>query len=85
MTMKFNRTGATKLPRFQFRLRTLMIGVTLVGVWMPLLMKAAEAVHEAREAARRVPCPNILSAPGGARFIPMAAPGSLAPAARDPG
>jgi hypothetical protein len=58
-----------KRRRFQFRLRTVMVVVTLIGVWTPLLMKAGEAIHEARELARRTPCPNRLSLPWGPRFI----------------
>jgi hypothetical protein len=54
---------------FQFRLRTLLLVVTIVGVWTPLVMNLTEAVHAAREAARSTPCLNNVRAPGGARFI----------------
>jgi hypothetical protein len=47
-------------------LRTLLLLVTVVGIWTPLLMKAAEAGHDAREAARRICCPNNLDAAVGA-------------------
>ena len=54
-----------KRRRFQFRLRTLLIGVTVVGVWTPPLMKAADAIHNARGAARCKLCLNRVSFPWG--------------------
>jgi hypothetical protein len=58
-----------KRRRFQFSLRTLLLLFTVVGVWMPLLIEAATAIHDAREAARRTPCLNTMSLPWGPRFI----------------
>ena len=59
-------TAPSPRRRFEFSLRTLLLLVTVVGIWTPLLMKAAEAGHDAREAARRICCPNNLDAAVGA-------------------
>ena len=54
---------------FQFSLRSLLIVVTVIGIWTPLLMKAAEAIHQAREAARHMRCYNNCNTSFGAVFI----------------
>jgi hypothetical protein len=79
---------------YQFSLRTLLLILTVVGLWTPLLMNIAQLVHAQREAARSISHVwNKISAPGGARFNgqpwqfpannilkPSASPESLAPA-----
>ena len=41
---------ASPRRRFQFRLRTLLLAVTLIGVWTPLLLNVAELIHATRVA-----------------------------------
>ena len=62
---------------FQFSLRTLLIVVTCIGVWTPVVIATGRAVHAAREAARWTQCTNKIYAPGGARILaprPLVAP-----------
>jgi len=46
-----------------------MLVVTFVGVWTPLVMKASEAIYEARKTARHVTCLNNMRNLSGARVL----------------
>jgi hypothetical protein len=53
---------------FQFRLRTLLLIMTVIAVWLPLGMKLGDAIGAARERARHNRCLNKTTVSCGAVF-----------------
>jgi hypothetical protein len=58
-----------KLRWFQFSLRSLLLVITVISIWTPLLIKAAETIQQARESARHMRCYNNFKSSPGAVFI----------------
>jgi hypothetical protein len=52
--------------------------MTAFAVWTPLFIKAAAAIHNAREAARRVHCSNSIYNLSGARISVATTPAAKA-------